>query len=247
MKVSLFVTCVVDQLWPSVGHATVQVLRRAGCEVVFEPRQTCCGQPACNTGFRGEAQRVAHALLDAYSGGGFEALVVPSGSCAAQIRHLPELFSEQDPAHARARELAGKTYELGEFLVDVLGVDDLGARFEGRITWHDACHGLRDLGIRDQPRRLIAKVRGAELVEARSADTCCGFGGTFAVKHPEISVAMLDWKLQSVEALGVDALVSGDVSCLTQIEGRLARRGARIRTLHLAELLASSDAERGPS
>jgi L-lactate dehydrogenase complex protein LldE len=174
----------------------------------------------------------------------FDALVVPSGSCAAQIRHLPELFEEQDPAHACASDLAARTHELAAFLVDVLGVEDLGARFDGRLTWHDACHGLRELGLFDQPRRLIAKVRGAELVEARTADTCCGFGGTFAVKHPGISVAMLDWKLQAVEELGVDAIVSGDVSCLMQIEGRLARRGSRLRALHLAELLASTEAER---
>jgi L-lactate dehydrogenase complex protein LldE len=239
VRVSLFVTCLVDQLWPSVGRASVEVLRRAGCEVVFEPRQTCCAQPACNAGWRAEARVVARALLEAYAGGGFDALVVPSGSCAAQIRHLPELFDAGTAEHARAGELGARTHELGAFLVDVLGVDDLGARFDGRLTWHDACHGLRELGIRDQPRRLIARVRGAELVEAASAEACCGFGGTFSVKHPEISVAMLDQKLQAVEQLGIDALVSGDVSCLMQIAGRLQRRRSPIRTLHLAELLAS--------
>ncbi|TDJ66600.1 MAG: (Fe-S)-binding protein [Planctomycetota bacterium] len=239
MRVALFVTCLVDQLWPSVGTATVRVLERAGCEVLFDERQTCCGQPAFNSGYRDEARTVARAFLEVYGRDDAEALVLPSGSCAAMVHHMAELFDESDPWHARAKAVAARTHELGAFLVNVLGVDDVGATFAGRVTWHDACHGLRDLGIREEPRRLLAKVRGIEFVEASSAESCCGFGGTFSVKYPAISVAMLDQKLQALELDEVDTIVSGDVSCLMQIGGRLARRKSPIRTLHLAELLAS--------
>ena len=241
MQVSLFVTCLVDQFWPRVGTATVEVLRRVGCEVLFDPRQTCCSQPAFNTGYRADARKVARATLDVLEGE--IPVVVPSGSCAAMFKHLSELFEEGDPDRGRAEELGNRVHELSSFLVNVLGVDDVTARFEGRLTWHDACHGLRDLGIRDEPRRLINNVEGAELIEMETAESCCGFGGTFSVKYPEISVAMLDRKLEALEEKDVSAIVSGDVSCLMQIGGRLARQGSSIRTLHLAELLASTTGE----
>ncbi len=239
MKVSLFVSCLVDQLWPAVGVASVRVLRRAGCEVSFNQAQTCCGQPAFNAGHRAQARSVAQHMIRTFEDDPAEAIVMPSGSCVAMVRHAKELFADEGGWLARAEALAARTHELGSFLVDVLGVDDVGASWAGRLSWHDACHGLRDLGIRAQPRQLIAKVRGAELVEARSSESCCGFGGTFSVKFPEVSVAMLDQKLQALEQSEVDAIVSGDVSCLMQIGGRLARRRSGIRTLHLAELLAS--------
>lgn len=239
MRVSLFVTCLVDQFWPEVGEATVSVLRRAGCEVVFDERQTCCSQPAFNTGYRDEARRVARQVLDIYGGADVDAVVLPSGSCTAMFHHLPELFEEGGAERARAEQLATKVHELGAFLVRELGIDDLGARYPGKYAWHDACHGLRDLGIQDEPRALIQKVGGAELVELPGCDECCGFGGTFSVKYPEISVAMLDRKLEKLEAIGVDGIVSGDVSCLMQIGGRLARKGSSIRAVHLAEMLAS--------
>jgi L-lactate dehydrogenase complex protein LldE len=238
MRVSLFVTCLVDQLWPSVGVAAVEVLRRAGCEVAFDPRQTCCGQPAFNSGWRDEARRVARALLEVYDADPADAVVLPSGSCASMFRHFEELFEGDAAMQARATSLARRTHELSSFLVDVLGVTDLGARFDGRVTWHDACHGLRELGLRSQPRALLSRVAGCELVELDGHDSCCGFGGTFAVKQPELSVAMADVKLETIERSGVDAVVSGDVSCLMQLGGRLARRGSPIRTLHLAEVLA---------
>ena len=238
----MFISCLVDQFCPSVGHATVAVLRRAGCEVAFNQLQTCCGQPAFNAGYHDEARKVGRSMLEAYAQHEFDALVIPSGSCTAMVRHLQELFPEHDPAREMARELARNTHELGSFLVNVLGVEDLGAHFDGRLTWHDACHGLRDLGIREEPRRLIAKVAGAQLVEVGTSESCCGFGGTFSVKYPEVSVAMLDWKLQAIETSEVDAIVSGDVSCLMQIEGRLRRRKSPVRALHLAELLASGAA-----
>lgn len=236
MKVALFVTCLVDQFRPEVGLATVEVLRRAGCEVSFDPRQTCCGQPAFNSGYHADARRVARATIEALEDA--EAIVLPSGSCTAMTRRWSELFAGEDVWAARAREVAGRCHELSAFLVRVLGRTDLGARFEGRVSWHDACHGLRELGLKREPRALLESVRGLELVEHGGAERCCGFGGTFSVKFPELSVAMLDRKLEELQGAGVDALVSSDVSCLMQMEGRLARLGSPLRALHLAEVLA---------
>jgi len=242
MRVSLFVTCLVDQLWPEVGVATVRLLRQAGCEVDFDASQTCCGQPAFNSGYRPEATDLAKRTIELYQD--VDAVVMPSGSCAAMVHHYAELFAPDDPWHARARELDEKTSELATFLVRRLGKTDFGARFEGRVAWHDACHGLRDLGIKAEPRALIAEVEGAELVATAGDESCCGFGGTFSVKYPDISVAMLDQKIQHLEAADVRAVVAGDVSCLTQIAGRLERFKTGIRAMHLAELLtAGSRAE----
>ena len=239
MRVSLFVTCLVDQFWPSVGLSTVQVLRDAGCEVDFDARQTCCGQPAFNTGYREEARKVAEQFITVFEDSTAEAIVSPSGSCTAMVHHLHELF-EDDPEWAeRARRIAERTYEFSAFLVNVLKVEDVGARYLGRITWHDACHALRDLRIQSEPRRLISHVRGAEFVEVPNAESCCGFGGTFSVKYPEISVAILDQKIDAIETAGVNAVVSVDASCLMQIGGRLARKGSQVRAMHIAELLAS--------
>jgi L-lactate dehydrogenase complex protein LldE len=241
MRVSLFITCLIDQLWPSVGACTVEVLRRAGCEVVFDERQTCCGQPAFNTGYRHEARRLARRFIEVFEDGGADYVVSPSGSCTAMAHHFHELFADDAPWRRRAEALAARTHEFGGFLVNVLGVDDVGASFKGRVTWHDACHGLRDLGLREEPRRLLRKVRGAEFVELTNADSCCGFGGTFSVKYPEISVAILDNKIDAIEKAGVRAVVSGDASCLMQISGRLTRNNSQVRTMHLAELLASHE------
>lgn len=239
MRVSLFVTCLVDQLWPSVGVASVHVLRRVGCSVEFEERQTCCGQPAFNTGYRAQARALAERFIETFESSGADAIVSPSGSCTAMVHHYEELFDDA-AWRARARAVADRTHELSAFLVGRLGVDDVGASFAGRLAWHDACHGLRDLGIRSEPRRLLRHVRGAELVELPNAETCCGFGGTFAVKYPELSVAILDQKLEAIEQAGVDAVVSGDASCLMHIEGRLSRLGSSVRAIHLAEVLAST-------
>jgi L-lactate dehydrogenase complex protein LldE len=240
MRVSLFVTCLVDQLWPSVGTSTVEVLRRAGCEVAFDARQTCCGQPAFNTGYRDEARKLARRFVEIFENA--DAIVSPSGSCTAMVHHFHDLFERGDPLRARADAIAKRTHELGAFLVNVLGVEDVGASFRGRVTWHDACHSLRDLKIREEPRRLIRRVREAEFVEMSNADACCGFGGTFSVKYPEISVAILDNKIDAIEASGVRAVVSADASCLMQIEGRLKRKGSTVRAIHLAELLAAREA-----
>jgi L-lactate dehydrogenase complex protein LldE len=239
VRVSLFVTCLADQVWPSAAIGAVHVLRRVGCSVEFDERQTCCGQPAFNTGYLPEARALARRFIEIFESSGTDAIVSPSGSCTAMVHHYEELF-EDVAWRARARALAERTHELSAFLVNRLGVVDVGATFPGRLTWHDACHGLRDLGLKSEPRQLLRHVREAELVELPNAESCCGFGGTFSVKHPEISVAMLDEKVEAIERAGVDAVVSGDASCLMQIGGRLSRRGSSVRALHLADILAST-------
>lgn len=239
IKVGLFVTCIVDQMWSSVGTATVEVLRRAGCEVEFDERQTCCGQPAFNTGYRTEARRVAERFIEVFEESDAEFIVSPSGSCTAMVHHYGDLFPDDEHWRARAQAVRTRTFELSSFLVRVLKTTDVGARFKGKVTWHDACHGLRELRLRDEPRTLIKNVQEAELIELENSDACCGFGGTFSVKYPEISTAILDQKIEAIEAAGVDAVVSGDASCLMQIGGRLSRIGSKVRAMHLAELLAS--------
>jgi len=236
-RVSLFVTCLVDQLRPEIGRATVKVLEKAGCEVEFDARQTCCGQPAFNTGFRAEACHVARHFVEVFERA--ECIVVPSGSCTAMLHRLAELFPDDAELHARAERVAARTHELSSFLVRELGLTELGARFDGRVAWHHACHGLRELGLRAEARALLGKVRGLELVEPPLSDACCGFGGTFSASYPELSTAMLDPKLDKLEEAKVDAVSALDGSCLMQIQTRLARRGSKIRALHLAEILAS--------
>ena len=239
MKVSLFVTCLVDQLWTSIGVSSVAVLRRAGCEVEFDQRQTCCAQPAYNTGYLDEARQVARRFIGIFEESRADVIVSPSGSCTAMVRHYPQLFAGDPEWLLRAQSVAARTHELSSFLVRVLKKEDVGASWQGRLTWHDACHGLRDLNLKSEPRMLIRNVRGAEFVELDHADACCGFGGTFSVKYPEISVAILDQKIDAIERAGVQAVVSGDASCLMQIGGRLSRKGSRVQVMHLAELLAS--------
>ena len=243
MKIAFFASCLIDQFRPSAGLAAVEVLERCGCEVVFDQRQTCCGQPAFNSGFRSEARSVCsrsiELLNEQLEQQGCEAIVCPSGSCAAMLHHAVQLL---EGAEAQmAQRVTSRVYELSAFLVDVLGCTDVEAAWPGRVTWHDACHGLRDLGIGDQPRTLLSNVRGLELVEAKACDRCCGFGGTFSVSMPGISLAMADEKLDELETLGVEAVVSGDASCLMQLEGRLRERGSSIKGLHLAEILASRE------
>jgi L-lactate dehydrogenase complex protein LldE len=246
MRVALFVTCLVDQFRPATAEATVRVLEQAGCHVEFDPGQTCCGQPAFNAGLRPEALPVCRRTIDRLAcqlDDGCDAIVSPSGSCVSMFRHAVELLSAagDDEAAEAAARVAGASMELGAFLVRRLGVTDLGASWPGRVTWHDACHGLRELGIRDEPRQLLASVAGLELVESRTCDRCCGFGGTFSVDLPGVSTGMADDKIDELETLGIDAVVSGDASCLMQLEGRLEARGSRIRGLHLAEVLAARE------
>lgn len=237
MRVLLYATCVVDQCWPTIGLAAAALLERIGCEVVVDEADTCCGQPFCNSGYPRAAAPLAQALVASFERSRAEALVAPSGSCAAQIHHYPQLFAGDAAWRARAERLAARTFELSQFLVQ-RGMTAAPGRFVGRVAWHDGCHGLRDLGVRDEPRRLLRSVPGVQLVELRTADACCGFGGTFAVKLPELSVAIADHKLDEVAAAPVDVLASGDASCLLHLRGRLQRRGVAVRTMHLAELLA---------
>lgn len=241
MKVSLFITCLVDQLCPNVGVATVAVLRRAGCEVVFDERQTCCGQPAFNSGYRKEARKFAERFIGIFEETDADAIVSPSGSCTAMVRHFYELFPDDENWRIRAEKIAAKTHEFSSFLVNVLKIETVGAQFKGKLTWHDACHGLRDLNIKSEPRRLLKNVAETELIEMENADVCCGFGGTFAVKFPEISAAILDNKIEAIEKSGADAVVSCDASCLMQIGGRLSRTGSKIKPMHIAEILASQE------
>jgi L-lactate dehydrogenase complex protein LldE len=235
-QVALFVTCLVDQLYPQVGQAAVRVLERAGCGVVFPEAQTCCGQAVFNDGFQDDARRLAAGLLDAL--GGAEAVVAPSGSCVAMVREwYPRLLRDDPVLGPRAEALARRTYELSEFLVRVLGVSDVGARFPAAVAYHASCHGLRGLGLREEPARLLAAVRDLRLVPLPGAEECCGFGGFFSVKFADLSGAMLAAKLDAIESSGADVVTATDVSCLMHIGGGLARRGSRVRTMHLAELL----------
>jgi L-lactate dehydrogenase complex protein LldE len=236
-RVALFATCLGDQLWPEVVEATATVLQRAGCTVTFDPAQTCCGQPAFNSGFQSEARSVARHFLDVFERA--DAIVAPSGSCTAMVHRYPQLFADDPALQARAEAVAHKTFELAAFLVRELRVTDVGARFPHRVAWHDACHGLRELGLRDEPRALLRAVQGLELVELATGETCCGFGGTFAVKFPELSTAMLEHRLRGLDGKRADVLSAVDSSCLMQIRGRLQRTGSDVRVLHLAEILAA--------
>jgi L-lactate dehydrogenase complex protein LldE len=237
-RVALFVTCLVDLLYPEVGEATVALLEDAGVTVEFPASQTCCGQPPFNAGFPDDARRIARTLLDAFERA--EAVVCPSGSCAAMVRsHYPRLF-RGTADEERAGALAARTFELSEFLVDVLEIAPSGGRLEGRATFHDSCHGLRELGLTGQGRRLLEGIQGLELVEMARPQACCGFGGTFSVRLPELATVMADDKLAQAEDTGADYLVAGDAGCLMHVAGRRSRRGSSMRPVHLAVLLAEA-------
>jgi L-lactate dehydrogenase complex protein LldE len=221
---------------PEIGIATVELLEHVGCEVKYDPRQTCCGQPAFNSGFVNEAASVARHMLDVFSGND-DSIVVPSGSCAAMVKvFFAELF-EKSPEHSRAAHVAQRTFELSDFLAQKLGKSDVGAAFPHKVTFHDGCHGLRELGSFQPPRTLLRAVRGLELIEMKEAQTCCGFGGTFSVKFPQISTAMAEVKCRSAVETGAEFIVSNDPSCLMQIRGYVEKQGLPIRTMHLAEVL----------
>ena len=235
--VQLFITCILDTLYPEVGESVVRVLRRAGASVEFPAGQTCCGQPAFNAGLREQARPMAEHTLRVFEKTRGP-VVVPSGSCAGMIRHgYPELFAEDNAWLARARDLAGRTYEFSEYLVDVLGVTDLGAQFTGKVTYHSSCHLLRDLGVDRQPRALLAAVKGAEIVELPGSAECCGFGGVFSVEFPEVSAAMLWRKIANMEDTAADWVVSCDAGCITNINGGLRRMGKPPRAIYLAQIL----------
>jgi L-lactate dehydrogenase complex protein LldE len=234
----IFVTCIVDTLYPEIGEAVVRVLERAGAQVDFPSDQTCCGQPAFNAGMRPEAKRMAKQtiqVLEATAG----PVVLPSGSCTGMIRHgYLELFAGDPEWLPRAKVLAERTYEFTEFLVDVLGVQDLAAHYPGLLTYHPSCHLMRDLGVREQPRALLSRLQNANITELPHAEECCGFGGLFSVEYPEISDAMLERKIANIEASGAELVVSCDAGCMSNINGGLHRRGKQSpKAVHIAQIL----------
>ena len=242
MRIGLFVTCLADTLFPSVGQATVRLLERLGHEVVFPAEQTCCGQMHVNTGYQRQALPLIRHHTEVFAG--CDVVVAPSGSCVGCVRHQHAMVAARygDPALAEAAERgAARTYELSELLVDVLGVDDVGAYFPHRVTYHPTCHSLRVLRVDDKPLRLLRAVRGIDLVELPAAEQCCGFGGTFAVKNADTSTAMLADKMRHVVGTGADVLTAGDSSCLMHIGGGLSRLRTGTRSLHLAEVLAATE------
>ena len=236
-RVGLFVTCLVDLFRPSVGFAALKLLEDAGCDVEVPEAQTCCGQPAYNSGDRADAKFIARGVIEAFEP--LDYLVAPSGSCAGMIRkHYPALFADDLEWLPRAEALAAKSFELVSFLTDVRGMSSVAARHEGSITYHDSCSGLRELGMREQPRRLLATVEGLDLIELPEADVCCGFGGTFCVKYPDISNAIVEKKTAMIAATGAGTLLAGDLGCLMNMAGKLKRQGFRTESRHVAEVLA---------
>ena len=243
-KVAVFATCYNDTMWPQTPIAVVRLLRRLGCDPVFPPEQTCCGQMFTNTGYAAEAVPAVRRFVDAFAD--CDAVVAPSGSCVGSVRHQHRDVAARsgDAGLAAAvRDLAPRVYELSEFLVDVLGVTDVGAYFPHRVTYHPTCHSLRMLRVGDRPLRLLRAVRGIDLVDLPAADQCCGFGGTFSVKNADVSVSMGADKARNVKDTGAEVLVAGDNSCLAQIGGMLSRQRSGVRVMHLAEVLAATEGD----
>jgi len=244
-RVALFVTCLVDLYRPTVGFSAIRLLEQAGCTVEVPQAQTCCGQPAYNTGDRATARDLARAVVDAFLP--YDFTVVPSGSCGGMIaHHYPGLFADDPEYKARAERLAAKTHELISFLSDIMGVTAVPARYDGVVTYHDSCSGLRELGIRAQPRALLGSVAGVTLRELKDADVCCGFGGTFCVKYPDISTRMVGDKVRDIAATGADTVLAGDMGCLLNIAGRIRREGLPVKVRHVAEVLADRTAAAPP-
>ena len=237
MRVALFITCLNDIFMPRAGLGMVHILEHLGIDVTFPDGQTCCGQPQWNSGYQAEAEALGRHFLDVFEGADY--VVSPSGSCTAMVRHTyPEMFRDDPGRLAQARALAPRVYEFTEFLTEVLGTEDLGASLKGRAAYHASCHMTRMLGVTEPPLKLLRQVRGLDLVPLAHPELCCGFGGTFAVKSPELSVAMGDDKLEDVVSSGAKILVGADPSCLLHLQGRAQRRGLPIRVMHVAELLA---------
>ena len=236
-RVALLVTCLVDLFRPRVGFAAVALLEQAGCTVEVPRAQTCCGQPAYSSGDRADAKAVARQVIAAFAG--YDYVVAPSGSCAGMVKlHYPALFADEAETLAAAAELASHTHELVSFLVDVRGMREVSARWDRSAAYHDSCSSLRELGVKAQPRRLLASVEGLRLCELPSAEVCCGFGGTFCVKYPEISDKMVSDKAAEIAATGADAVLAGDLGCLLNIAGKLLRLGIPVEARHVAEVLA---------
>ena len=243
MRVALFVPCYVDLINPEVGVSVVRVLRRLGVEVVYPEGQTCCGQPAFNSGFFNEARSLAGRFFDVFEGERWDYVVCPSGSCTTMVSHYyPFLMHDMPDERERSEALGHRVREFSDFLVNVLGVKDLGARHAGKAVFHTGCHQRRELGVLEEPRELLRNVEGLDLVEWENEELCCGFGGTFSVKMPDVSTAMADEKVKALEKSGADALISCDSSCLMHLGGRLKRKGHDTRVLHLAQVLDSRGA-----
>ncbi len=238
-RVALFVTCLVDLFRPSVAFAAIKLLEDAGCTVEVPAAQTCCGQPAYNSGDQKSAYKVAQSLPDLFAP--YDYVVVPSGSCAGMLKHQgPELFAKDPLLQEKSKALAGKTWELTAFLSEVCGIKKIPARFPHKVTYHDSCSGLRELGIKQQPRSLLAGIEGLTLSEMEDAEVCCGFGGTFCVKYPDISDRMVGDKIARIVATGADTVLAGDLGCLLNIAGKLKRQGSAIEVRHIAEALVSA-------
>jgi len=236
-KVTLFIQCIIDGIFPEVGFAVVRIFEKLGIEVECPAEQTCCGQPAFNSGYRKEAKQAAEHFMNVF--GDAETIVCPSGSCVNMVRnHYPELFRNDAKQLEKAKGIGNRTFELTEYLVDVLGVEDLGSRYDGRITYHDSCHLMRGIGVKEQPRKLIRKISGAEFVEMYDSDKCCGFGGAFSVKYPEISTAILEDKVKNIIDSKAEVVTGCDMGCLMNIQGLLSRKRVPVKTLHIAQLLA---------
>lgn len=236
-KVGLFVTCLVDLFRPVVGFAAVKLIEDAGCQVDVPMAQTCCGQPAYNSGDRADTRAIAENTIRAFEG--FDYVVAPSGSCAGMLKkHYPALFKGDPAWEARAKAFSAKVHELVSFLVDVRGMDRVTAANAGAVTYHDSCSGLRELGIKGQPRALLSSMAGTEIREMRDPDVCCGFGGTFCVKYPDVSNAIVETKTMTIEASGAETLLAGDLGCLMNMAGKLKRQGSRVEARHVAEVLA---------
>jgi L-lactate dehydrogenase complex protein LldE len=237
MKVQIFIPCFVDQLYPQVGLNMVKILEKVGCTVTYNAKQTCCGQPAYNAGFISEACNVSEKFINDFKDA--SVIVAPSGSCVGYVRNaFPELF-ENAVVKKEANEITKRIYEISEFLIDVMKVDDLGATFEGVATYHDACGALRECGIKEGPRKLLSKVKGLELREMKECETCCGFGGTFSVKYEPISIGMAQTKINSAKEVEAEYMISTDVSCLMHIDGHIRHQKSTIKTLHLVDVLTS--------
>jgi L-lactate dehydrogenase complex protein LldE len=238
--IQLFVTCIIDTLYPNTGESVVRVLRRAGLDVQFPMGQTCCGQPAYNAGMRPQARQMAEHTIQVLEGSSGD-IIIPSGSCTGMIRHgYLELFASDSEWLSRAKSIADRTYEFTQYLVDVLAIDDLGARYPGKITYHPSCHLLRDLGVDQQARRLLESVDEVEIAPLPKSEECCGFGGLFSIEHPELSKAMLDRKIENLVSSGAPVLVSCDAGCVAHISGGLHRRGLSQRAVHIADVLDES-------
>lgn len=240
VRASLFVTCLVELFYPEVGVAIVRLLRRLGVTVDFPANQTCCGLPLFNSGYHGEAARVARRTLPLFAAS--EHVIVPSGSCAWMVKkEYPGLFDDDPALRKEAEALASRTYELSQFLVKVLGLSRVTTNFRGKVTYHDSCHLLRGLGEAQSPRTLLKNLEGVELLELPGADECCGFGGSFSVRLPDVSTSILDKKITNIEKTGAECLVACDAGCLMQMGGGLSRKGSAVRALHLAQVLAGTD------